>query len=263
MRAKQPVTLRDVHKIKRWQKHDIWDRMQNAGVFFPGMPSRLGDKNGSYEGIINCWKNQTCYVIAGSISGSGFDLNKLDKCHTITVNHIVEAYTKSEMTFFMDQRFLRITKLDWNKYTGTAVYHNNNNWTPPNQKYYMIKTRNNNDKNIDLDINRGLFGRCLSGIAAVHIALITGAARIYLVGVGHHQSPGDGQHHIIKNYTGANNTKKSIDGYNQRQLLFNRFLPWKDRIVNCQNPKYPAQYLQTLFRTITLDEMPIVEERRK
>jgi hypothetical protein len=261
MAKKQPVTLRDMHKIKKWQEHDFWNIINDAGVFKPGFPARLGNAEGTYEGLINCWKNESCYVIGGGISGRGFNLSKLNDCHTITVNHMIEYYDNSEFHFWQDQRFLRITKYPMDKYKGTCIYHNNNAWIPENNNFYLFKSRNSNDKHIDLDIRKGLFGRVLTGVAAVHLALITGALKVYLIGIDHHNGDLKDGLHYAKDYTGEDNSEKSQYGYGHRMEIINRFLPWKDNIIQVQGD-YPGHYFGEMFNTIKMKDLPIVKERK-
>lgn len=257
------LQMRDKAKIERWSKFRVnqnWEHLMNAGVFKLGFPVRLGNAQGNYEGLVDCFKDQTVYIIGGGISGRGFDFNKLDKCHTITVNHMIEYYDKSEIHYWMDQRFLRITKYNFEEYQGVCVFANNNNWVPKSGKYYMTRYRSNTEKHIDLDIEKGLYGRILSGISVVHLALITGAKRVYLIGVDHHNGDlADGLHYA-PDYTGEDRSTKSQRGYAEKMRYIDRFLPWKDKIIQVQG-QYPGQFYGAMFDTVSMDEMPIIEER--
>ena len=225
------LTLRQANKMKRWNKHRInnfWEHLENVGRVSDGRV-RLGP----YENINNIWLNEPCYVVGGSISARGFDLNLLDGKHTIGLNHMIEVYDGFEWFLFMDQRFMRISKYDISKYKGKIFAHNNtqlNNFNKP-ENVVLFKC---NNKRPSLRIEDGLFNRSLTGLAGLNLAIITGANPIYMIGMDIPKGLNiDEGIHYNEDYTGEHRAEKSLKGYIGRYEYFKHFIPYKDRIVNC------------------------------
>ena len=257
------VRMKDVRRLKRWQRFDlnnakqVWDNFEDVGRFMVNMDKRLGP----FDDVINAWKGQPAFVVASSISARGFNLNKLDGLNTIGVNHMIEYYHNFKWFLFQDQRFLRITTYDLKKYKGKIFAHNN---TPIMQAEYknvsFIKTQHNrNNAGISLDPNKGIYPRVLTGAAALHIALISGANPIYLIGCDTPQQLDMTQgHHFTYDYTGERNDDKSLNGTVGKYVLYKEFMPWGDRIINvCENGRIEC------FNSIGFKELDEILENMK
>jgi hypothetical protein len=258
------VRMKDVRRLKRWERFDlnnakqVWDNFEDVGRFMLNMEKRLGP----FDSVVNAWENKPAFVVGSSISARGFDLNKLDGLNTIGVNHMIDCYHKFKWFLFQDQRFLRIAKYDLKKYKGKIFAHNN---TPIMKSEYkdvcFIKTQHQKDnQQISLDPNKGVFPRVLTGAAALHVALISGANPIYMIGCDTPEVIDMTQgHHYSIDYTGEVNNKKSYDGTTGKYVLYKAFLPWADRIINvCENGRID------FFKKISFQELDeILEELKK
>jgi hypothetical protein len=233
------LRLRDLHKIKRWEGFEInkhWEQIEDIGR----LTRTLQIRQGPFDGVVNGWKNQPAYVVGGSIAGRGLDLNLLRGRHTIGVNHMIEYYDGFEWFLFQDHRFLRKTTYDLKKYKGKIFCHNSNPIDYGEVKD-LVFFKSRRRKPVDLKIEDGLWHRSLSGICATHLALISGANPIYLIGLDTAKDidietiEKTGLHYD-KNYTGETKLKLCYKNVTDKLKLFRDFYPWKDRIINvCEN----------------------------
>jgi hypothetical protein len=255
------LRLKDLHKIKRWEGFEInkhWEKIENIGLFMKNMNIRQGP----FEGVKNAWKNQTCYVIGGSIAGRGLDLTLLDGKHTICVNHMIEYYDKCEWFIFQDQRFLKKTKYNLADYEGKIFAHNSAPifYEDVNDLVLFKSLRRTP---VSLEIEKGLYQRALTGLCAVHLALISGANKIYLIGMDTPKSITEDVIeetglHYEKDYTGETRLQQCYENVINKLQLFREFYPWKDRIINvCENG-----YMDW-FKEITLNELNVELTREK
>lgn len=249
------VRPKDVRRIQRWDKFNlnnakqVWNNFEEIGFFALNMQKR----NGPWDEVRNEWKGRPAFVVGSSISARGFDLTKLNGCHSIGVNHMIEHYDKFSFFLFQDQRFLRITPYDLKKYKGRIFCHNSTPILPMDyDKITFFKTQYNRGGNgISLDPAKGLYPRCLTGAAALHLALIAGANPIYIIGLDTPKQFDMTQgHHYSKNYTGEHNTDKSLKGTLGKYHLFKEFYKWKDRIVNVCIDGYID-----IFKKISFEEL--------
>ena len=208
---------------------------------------------GPYEGINNCWKNQPAFVIACSQALRGIDLNKLDGLNTITVNHLIEDYDKSKFHLFLDQRFLAKTTYDLRNYKGKVFQKNNTEILKGVKKTCRFKPRYQK-QTVSKRIEDGLWNNCNSGVAALNLAIITGANPIYLLGHDHTNLDKSKGHHYKTGYTG-----EKIDngkGMLEKQHFYNKFIPFNrdDRIINVCKKEISTM---KLFKTIEFDEIDL------
>jgi hypothetical protein len=247
------LRLRELHKLQRWEGFEVnkhWERIEDIGRFMANMTIRQGP----FENVKNAWKNQPCYVVGGSIAGRGFDLTLLDGKHSIGVNHMIEYYGGFEWFLFQDQRFLKKTKYDLKIYEGKAFCYNANPIQYGDVKD-LVFFKSRRRKPIDLNIENGLYHRSLSGICATHLALISGANPIYLIGMDTDKNIDiekleETGLHYDKNYTGESRLQLCYKNVTDKLKLFREFYPWKDRIINvCPNGE------MDMFKQISIDEL--------
>lgn len=249
------VRPKDIRRLQRWEKFNlnnakqVWSNFEDVGLFALNMQKR----NGPWDEVRNVWKGMPCFVVGSSISARGFDLTKLNGFNSIGVNHMIESYHGFKFFLFQDQRFLRITTYDLKKYKGRIFSHNSAPILPMDyDKITFFKTQYNRGGNgITLDPEKGLYPRCLTGAAALHLALMTGANPIYMIGLDTPKEfdMKDG-HHYNKDYTGEHNTERSLKGTLGKYGLFQAFYKWKDRIVNV----CPDGYID-IFKKISFEEL--------
>jgi len=137
----------------------------------------------NYDGVQNVWAGQPAYVIGAgpslratltAVGGWDFFRGK----HTITINHVVEDFDDSEWHLFLDKRFLDITPYDIKKYRGT-IFAKCTTGLKPAERVKIFYTQMDH---VGSKMEDGLYGS-LSGVAAVNLALISGANPIYLCGL--------------------------------------------------------------------------------
>jgi hypothetical protein len=248
----RPINIGDLQHFdleKRIQEN--WDRLENMGRITPEGTIRQGD----FTGIKNAWAGRAAYVVGGSITGRGFDLTSLNGKYSIGCNHMIEYWHGFTWFVFQDHRFVRLCKYDLKKFQGKIFAHNT---APVEKKDYkdMVYFKSHHEgRPLSLDIQYGLYSRSLTGLCCVHLALISGADPIYLIGM---DSPTDwneeqGQHYAI-DYLGENNSKDNFDGTIRAMKMFQKFMPHKNRFVNT----FKGGCLEKMgIRSIDLEELPI------
>jgi glycosyltransferase involved in cell wall biosynthesis len=221
------ITMQDVHRMRKLKTQDVnrtWRDLVNMGrMSFD--PSILGP----FTGIRDVWKNEPAIVVGAGPSLKDFDLSQIDNMHSIGINHVIEDYDNFEYFLFLDDRFLSKTTYDINKYKG-KIFSSNKCRNLPGLNNVRFKTRSHKDK-IDLNIEKGLFNGMLSALSALHLALITGANPIYLIGVDCGGGTPDNYHYKV-NYTGASKGIERHKKYEGTAGFFKAFTPYKDRIKN-------------------------------
>jgi glycosyltransferase involved in cell wall biosynthesis len=220
------VSMYQIHAAQKKRIKNFWDFMDNAGRVGVNPTIQLGP----YEGIKDAWKDKPCFVIGSGPSLKGFDLNRLNGHHTIGINHVIEDYNNFEWFIFLDQRFLNRTTYDLKQYKGRVFSQNTCQLLPgiDNVRYKTIK---NVKKTITMNIEEGLFCGFLTGLAGLHLALISGANPIYLLGLDCGGGTQQDFHYKI-DYTAASRGAERYKKYIGTAKYFDRFAPWKDRIIN-------------------------------
>lgn len=211
---------------RKLTKDQTWEYLQNAGVL-TDEPWALGD----YSKVIGIWKNKDCYVIGGGPTLKDFlDIHGwhfFDNKNTIGINHIIEDYDLFKIFLSLDKRFFDLTTYDISKFNGLMVLQNKTLFRP-DEKTVIFKTRYDG---VSEDIGEGLYSGNLSGLAAVHLAIITGAEKIFLVGFGMGKSTSENYHHK-KNYTGAEQTENKFRKYKRTRNYYDNFSFWRRKIFN-------------------------------
>lgn len=229
------LTLREANKIKRWEGFQVnnhWENIADIGRFM----KNLSIRQGPFDGIKGAWKNQTCFVVGGSIAGRGLNLSLLAGKHSIGVNHMIEYWDGYEWFLFQDQRFLKKTNYKLSGYRG-KIFALNSNPIDYENVMDLCLFKSTRRKPIDLNIENGLYHRSMSGICAVHLALISGANKIYMIGMDTPKSLtidkiNEIGLHYEKNYTGETKLETCYNSVIEKLDLFREFYPWKDKIIN-------------------------------
>jgi glycosyltransferase involved in cell wall biosynthesis len=219
------LNLQDIHRIKKLRIERFWQYLDDAGRVDFSFKKNLGP----FKGIKDCWKNEPCIVVGAGPSLKGFDFSRLKNIHSIGINHVIEDYSDFDWFLFLDQRFLKKTTYDLKKYKG-KIFCQNTCFVHPGTDTVKFKTIKHR-KEIDLDIAKGLYNGCLSGLAALHLALISGANPIYLIGI----DCGGGVYydfHYKKDYTGATRSQERWQKYRGTANYFKKFSKWKNRVIN-------------------------------
>lgn len=185
------------------------------------------------------WQGQDVVIIGGGPSLRGFDFDKLKTfpCKTIAINRAYE-YFDADMLFSMDKQFY-----DW-AYQG--------DWGAENKAKYeafiglrvATAARNLIDKRVinlgrgtqllSKTIQGGLYTGGNSGFAAIHLACILGAKRVFLL--GYDCKPTETRR--TQNFHTGYKTSQGDDVYNRFRMAFDEFAPQLKKmaqIINC-NP---------------------------
>lgn len=210
------------------KRGDAWQQLKTIGYFRDG---RI--ENPDLSWVNNYWKGQPAYIIGSSpalqnMIDEGFMYDFLEGKNTIGINHMIEKWDKYRFYLFLDQRFIEKTTYDLKKYKGKVFARNNTNLFSgdiPADVYRFHALRPN--EQITDNLNNGVYCDLQSGLCALHIAIVTGANPIYLIGMD----------------TGGDIKKLHIDGYidnrnsiyidsAKRNRVYAPFAKYKDLIIN-------------------------------
>lgn len=190
--------------------------------------------HGDINGV---WSGQSCYIIGAGPSlkeylseagGFSFFKNK----NTIVINHVVEDFDQAKILFFLDQRFLQRTKYDIRNFPGRIVCQNTTG-LPPGGKVTNFKTVVDYPRE---RIEKGLFSPNFSGLAALNLAIVTGASPIYLFGFDNGAIGSSyNNYHYKPEYTGEVKKKDTHRKFKRVLRFFDRFKSYKTRIVQVTN----------------------------
>ena len=214
----------------------------NAGFMDGDLQKALGP----YTGIKDAWKGEPCYIIGGGPSlNSMIDTvgwNFFDGKHTIGINHVIEDYDGFEWFFFLDRRFISKTTYDLKNFKG-RVFARNNTGLTPSQKNTIFKTINSRPST---NIEDGLYSGNLSGLAALNLAILTGANPIYLCGFGMTGKETAQSYHYKKDYTGEDKTADRLKKFQRVNRFYSNFSHWKRRVkcVACNLPPFDTVSVQ-------------------
>jgi hypothetical protein len=236
------------------KKSSLWENLENMGRFNAYNVIELGP----FEGIDNVWKDQPCFVVGAGRSLRGFDFSQLDGLNTIGINHVIEDYDRFKWFMFLDDRFLMRTTYDIKNYTGKIFASSKCRMLPQNDCVrFKPKTSN---RAVSTKIENGLWNNRMTGIAALNLAIITGANPIYLLGFDCGTGEGS-DYHYKKDYTAADQTEERREKYVNSARFFDKFEPWKDRIINCSLESNITTFKKMPFKKIKLKPAPIKKEK--
>jgi hypothetical protein len=213
------------HNMKRTTFWQEMDKQYN----------RSGNKDGSWEGIKDAWKNKICIAIGNSRALQGFDFNLLNDYNTIGCNHLVEDWDKMKWHIVQDDRFFEKTTYTFDKFKGKRLLHNSIVLKQEENMYFFKSTINPSLSPVE-----GIYSRRLTGISVLHFAIISGAKKIYVLGIDYPQIVDKNiSKHYKKDYTGSVNSIESLNQVNKKteDLINNPFIQsHKDKIINvCDN----------------------------
>jgi hypothetical protein len=249
VRAKKEIEVLQLHNIPSKmlsnKKKDAWEMMKQFGYFRDFKKVELGD----ISWVKDYWKDQPVFVIGTSpglknMLNDGFDFSMLDNVNTIGCNHLIEQYDKLKFFLFLDQHFLDSTTYSLKKYTGKLFCRNNVNLFSEDLEYpfYRFIARRPYE-GLDEDINKGLYCDLLSGLCCLHLAILSGANPIYLIGM---DTGGDNeQYHYDQNYKGEFKINDHYRNPAKRNRTFQPFEKYKDRIINI-DPKGVLKYFKKI-----------------
>jgi glycosyltransferase involved in cell wall biosynthesis len=225
------IQLRDINleKAKRNKSPDrTWRLFQEMGLLDG---SSLKDRN--YSGVDGVWAGKPAYVIGtgkglkntlAAVGGWEFFRGK----HTIGINHAIEDWDGFEWFLFLDERFIKRTTYDLGRYRGLIFAQATTGMKPSgNVKVFFCQRRGPSEL-----LKDGLFNGNLSGLAALNLAICSGADPIYLIGNG-----GDGEataesYHYKENYTAEIKEPKRLKKFQNVLKYFDHFAPWSPRIIH-------------------------------
>jgi glycosyltransferase involved in cell wall biosynthesis len=206
---------------------EAWEFLKNKGCI---NDDQYHETN--YENINGVWRNEPCFIIAcGSalkdfVEKIGFDF--LNNRHTIGINHVIEDYDKLEWFFFLDHRFLAKTTYDLCNFKGRVFSKNTAGYKRAYTDCSFVAV-NDEPKNF---IEDGLFSGNLSGLAALNLAIITGANPIYLLGYGRRPNTTKTGYHYKNNYPGEIKNDIVFNKMDRVNLYFKKFERWSGRIIH-------------------------------
>lgn len=260
--TKQLTKVDYIRHGKRWDKFSV----KNNKTFWGEMShfrSMAGDVNGRFDGIINAWKDEPCFIVGGSDALKGFDLNLFKGFHTIGINHMIDYWTGFEWFIHIDHSDSLIGRLKEIDFKG-KIFESTNCGISGFQSAIRFKQLSDFRT---LNISDGLFGRT-TGISAMHLALIAGANPIYMCGLDtpvetedRIKQDGKGAHHFKEDY--QTEVKKPVimtydylQKYNRSMKDWKKFVNYKDRFINvCDNPLSTSINEGDVFKVIKLNEL--------
>lgn len=218
----------DVNKAKaeRFDRKRTWEFFRDLGLIDGNF---LHARN--YSGVNDAWKGEPAYVIGASpslrhtlkaVGGWEFFRGK----HTIGINHMIEDWDGFEWFFFLDKRFLDITSYDLRSYAGT-VFAQCTTGLKPSERVKVFYTH----KGVPSQrLEDGLYGT-LSGVAALNLALISGADPIYLFGMDPGVLPISNENlHWRRGYTGEKPRAHVAEKMTRVMAQFDSFRPYSARL---------------------------------
>lgn len=225
---------------------ETWDNLMDIG-WINRKPYPLGP----FEGIVNTWKNQPCFII-----GSGPDLKVFIKTigwdflndkKTIGINHVIESYDKFKWFMFLDRRFLKKTTYNLQNFKGKIFAQNNAGLADVTKNIVRFRALSSNAKPTE-KIQKGLYSNRFSGLVALHLAILSGANPIYLIGFGMGKSGNEKRFHFRGKYQGVGQKpKEQYKKYIRTYKAFNKFNKWATKIVHVTEGQSLADFNKLSF----------------
>jgi len=202
------------------------------------------------EGMLS---GKRCFIIGGGRSLKGFDYSKLDNDFSIVLNHSINLYPKASALLFIDEKFIERETFNLGGYEGLifSAYRTAYNGIDRRKNVFSFAL---NMANPQRKYVFGLYNGSLSGLAALNLALIMDASKIYLLGYDLLPPEEDGVkagksiHCYDDNKVGNGKNYKNPKWCSAKIEMFKKFLPWKDRIVVC-NQKSGLEFFK--YESIT------------
>jgi glycosyltransferase involved in cell wall biosynthesis len=262
--AKKETQMLQLHnipsKMMSPKKADAWEMMRKMGYFRDMKTIELAD----ISWVIDYWKDQPAYVIGSSpglrnMIDDGFNLSMLDNCNTISCNHIIEDWDKMKIFLFLDQHFLDSTTYNLRNYQGKLFVRNNVNLFSGDLPYpfYRFMARRPREGLDDDIINKGLYCDLLAGICCLHLAILSGADPICLIGMDTGKVTATNKYHYKENYRGAFKINMHYTSQVKRNNTHSPFTKYADRILNVDPFGVIKYYKKINWKQMTI-EKPII-----
>lgn len=242
------------HKVPKVRKkvlssHEMSLRKKTYWQEMKEITFALGDKDGNFSGVKNAWKDKPCFIIGASAAIKGFDFNLLNGLNTIGINHLIEDWDLMKWFIYIDEQFLHRTTYDLRNFKGKVFARNSTSIIALND---YIRFKNCAYNEFSLNLENGLIG-CMSGVSAVHLAIISGANPIYMLGLDtpiELKDKKQAKHHYKDNYPSENiNIQKYLD----KEKWYKKFEPYKERIINvCENGT-----MTNMFKRISQEQLKL------
>lgn len=227
------IARRQREKILRWKPNNFWDVVKYAGNSID-LSLKVGNKDSNFDGIDDYWKDQVVIVIGNAKELDKIDLNSLNDLNTIGCNHLIDKWDKMKIFVVQDNRFFDFTKYDFNNFSGLIFCHNRVtkiDYSFHSNLYFFFSSSEPKMRIMD-----GMYSRKQTGTNCINLALILGAKKIYLLGMGGNKDDAIDPRNHINNYVGLDNTTPIKDYKNTTTYkminLCKAFLPYKDKIIN-------------------------------
>jgi glycosyltransferase involved in cell wall biosynthesis len=225
--VRQPkIVIQSKTMPERKTADETWEWLVRKGLLDQ---SALEARN--YSTIDGCWAGEPCYIF-----GSGPPLKDvLDRVgwekfrgrHTIGINHTIEEWDGFEWFFFLDRRFLEKTTYDITRFKGKIFA----------QATTGLKMGGNIvvfhcSPRPGTTLEEGLYDGNLSGLAALNLAIITGANPIYLLGFGMGAGGSADAYHYRPDYTAEVKDPKRFHKFQKVLSKFAIFSQYTHRIIH-------------------------------
>jgi len=179
------------------------------------------------------------FIVGSGRSLKGFDHNRFKKEFTIVLNHSVKDCPDADAMLFIDEVMWKQAQTEIKNYRGMIFCAYRTGWKHKDFRSSTFEFAINKGEP-QTDYNLGLYSGSLSGLAALNLAIIMDASKIYLFGFDmkpptkEYLEANDGNVHSY-NDEGLNNRKNYLnqEWCDAKIEMFKKFLPWKDRIICC------------------------------
>lgn len=179
------------------------------------------------------WEGEDVFIIGAGSSLKGFDFSQLKDKKTIVINHMITEYPEGSALLFFDREFVQMRKEEIDSFKGLIFSSMRTGYKKTSNRDYYYST---DLRNVHGQFNQGLYGK-RSSLAALNLALVMGAGKVYLL--GYDLVPSIGDNYAFKTITSrmrTNQSKYTKQLYcNMRVKEFEAFKTYKNKIYNC-NP---------------------------
>lgn len=212
------------------------------------------------DGLLN---GQRVFIIGGGPSLKGYDLSALDNEFTICCNHSAKYYNGAKACVFVDSAFAKNEKQFLHDYKGMVfASYKCADYLPKRENTYVFPLNNSKP---GATFGEGLFNGRLTGLAAINLALLLGAAEIYLLGFDMQYQGKD--HHWYGSPTPQHENYRE-EVFHKKVSMFGAYSPWKDIIINCSESSridaFPKMRLEkVLGRPKKIQSGPVPKNRIK
>ena len=220
-------------------------RLLASGFFAATQEGWKKIEKGKVIDATNYLAGQRCFILAGGPSVKKINLEKLKNEFVIAVNHSIEFYPQAQAFLFIDISMYEHAKNLIDNYKGLifASFRNVDRMKKRENLFFFPQNTQRPGKTIA----EGLYSSKLSGLAAINLALIMGASKIYLL--GYDMGYIGGEHHWYGQID-ERQAKYSEENYHRKITAFDAFLPYKDIIFNCSRNSRLTQFQKVDFEEI-------------